>query len=272
MYNNHLKVEHGFNGPLFLYPEAVSSSYYYSICILVLTAVVTIGFEETIYYVSENENQIEICVMLQSGHLSRPVSLIFSSSNGSAQSPKDYTDVMLETMFKGDRKCIDILITDDNIVEDNESFFLRLNSTDLTVTINLPVISVTIIDNDIVLIGFQQTQYTVRESSGQLDLLIRLNGSLEKNVTLMVESRDQTASVRGGDYTVMTETLTFPSGSAAGFTLTLTVAIRDDSIVEEEEYFTVHVSSVDVGIHIDEVKKAVSIYIKDDDCKILYVI
>ena len=209
--------------------------------------------------------------MLQSGHLDRPVYLTISSSNGIAESPRDYTDVMIETVFVGDRKCIEILITDDNDVEDSESFFLRLNSTDIAVTISLPIIGVTIIDNDFVLIGFQQTQYTVSESSGQLELPVRMNGSLEKNVTITVISQDYTASFNRGDYTVLTETLTFRPGSAAGLTLPVTVEIKNDSIAEEEESFTVYVISMDGGIYVDEVRKTVSIVIKDDDCKIFYM-
>ena len=65
----------------------------------------------------------------------------------------------------------------------------------------------------------------------------------------------------------MTETLIFPSGSVSGSTLTLTVDIKDDKAVEEEEYFTVNIISMDIDIRIDEAKRNASIFIEDDDCK-----
>ena len=231
------------------------------------TPAVNIGFEETHYYVNEKASQIEVCIMLRSGHLDRPVGLIFSTSNSSAQAPNDYTEVMLETTFEEGRKCIEVAIIDDEFVESDESFLLIVNSTDAAVTVNLPVATVIITDDDQAMIAFQQTQYTASEGIRQLSLAIELTGSLERNATIMVESRDGTAFVHSGDYTAVTETLIFPSGSVSGSALILVIDIGDDRIVEEEEYFIILVTSVDDGILIDETKKNTSIFIEDDDCK-----
>ena len=205
--------------------------------------------------------------MLQNGQLDRPVGLIFSTSNSSAQAPNDYTELMLETTFEEGRKCIEVAIIDDGVVEDVESFLLIVNSTDAAVTVNLPVATVIITDDDQAMIAFQQTQYTASEGIRQLSLAIELTGSLERNATIMVESQDGTAFVHSGDYTAVTETLIFPSGSVSGSTLTLTVDIKDDKAVEEEEYFTVNIISMDIDIRIDEAKRNASIFIEDDDCK-----
>ena len=230
---------------------------------------VSIGFEESHYYVAENQSQVEICLVLQSGHLDRSVSLLVSTSDESAQTPMDYTKLMLMTTLEGAKKCIEVGIADDKYVESNESFLVSLNSSDIAVSLSLPV-TITIINDDHAVIAFQQSQYVVRESSGQLDLVIELTGFTEKNVSLTVESLEQTASASRGDYSAISESrLVFPSGSMTGSNLTLTVDIGDDNIVEEEEYFIVSLRSLDVDIQTEEAKNSAKIFIEDDDCKLL---
>lgn len=205
--------------------------------------------------------------MLQSGHMDRVVNLTISTGNGSAQAPKDYTGLKLEFAFDGDRKCIDVVIINDDVVENNESFLLILNSTDVSVSLHLPTISVTIIDDDIAMIGFQQTQYTVSESIGQLNLVIELAGYVERSISVIVESRDWTASAYSGDYSALADTLLFPSGSETGSTLTVAVDIRDDSLIEEVEQFSIHVMSLDVATQPYEGKNTTTVFIVDDDRK-----
>ena len=230
---------------------------------------VSIGFEESHYYVAENQSQVEICLVLQTGHLDRPVNLLVSTSDESAQMSMDYTKLMLMITLEEAKKCIEVGIADDKYVESNESFLVSLNSSDIAVSLSLPV-TVTIINDDHATIAFQQSQYRVHESSGQLDLVIELTGFIEKNVSLTVESQERTASASRGDYSAASMSrLVFPSGSMAGSNLTLTIDIEDDNIVEEEEYFIVSLRSLDVDIQAEEAKNSARIFIEDNDCKLL---
>ena len=217
---------------------------------------------------NENQSQTEVCLVLQSGHLDRPLNLLVSTSDESAQTPMDYTELMLMTTIEGDKKCIEVNISDDKYVESDESFLVSLNSSDIAVSLSLPV-TITIANDDHATIAFLQSQYRVPESSGQLDLMIQLIGFIEKNVSLTVESQGQTASASGGDYSVASESrLVFPSGSMTGSNLTLTIDIGDDNIVEEEEYFTVSLRSLDADIQTEGDKNSARIFIEDDDCKL----
>lgn len=207
-------------------------------------------------------------MVLQSGHLDRPVNLLISTSNETAQTPMDYTKLMLMTTLEGAKKCIDVSIANDKYVESDELFLVSLNSSDIAVSLSLPV-TITIINDDHATIGFQQSQYTVLESSGQLDIVIELTGFLEKNVSLAVESQDRTASASRGDYSVVSESrLMFPPGSMTGSNLSLTIDISDDNFVEEVEYFIVSLRSFDEDVQIQEAKNNARIFIKDDDCKL----
>lgn len=230
---------------------------------------VSIGFEESHYYVTENESQIEICLVLQSGHLDRPVNLLVCTHDESAHTPMDYTKLILMTTLEGDTKCIEVGIAADKYVESNESFLVSLNSSDSAIFLSLPVM-ITIINDDYAKIAFQQSWYRVPENSGQLDLVIELTGFVENNVPLIVDIQDQTASASRGDYSARTSEskLVFPSGSMAGSNLTLTFDIGDDNLVEEEEYFTVNLRSLDVDIQIEEAKDTAEIIIEDNDCEL----
>ena len=230
---------------------------------------ISIGFEESHYYVTENQSQIEICLVLQSGHLDRPVNLLVCTHDESAHSPMDYTKLILMTTLEGDAKCIEVGITADKYVESNETFLVSLNSSDIAVSLSLLPVMITIINDDHATIAFQHSQYRVPENSGQLDLVIKLTGFIEKNVSLIVDIQDRTASASRGDYSARTSEskLVFPSGSMSGSNLTLTFDIGDDNLVEEEELFIVSLRSLDVDIQIEEVKNSAQIFIEDDDCK-----
>ena len=207
-------------------------------------------------------------MILYSGHLDRPVNLLVFTSNKTAQTPMDYTKLMLMTTLEGAKKCIEVSIADDKYVESDESFLVSLNSSDIAVSLSLPV-TVTIINDDHAVIAFQQSQFTVLESSGQLDLVIELTGFLEKNVSLIVESQDRTASASRGDYNVASGSrLLFPPGSMSGSNLTITIDIGDDNFVEEEEYFIISLRSFDEDVQIQEAKNSARVFIKDDDCKL----
>lgn len=196
------------------------------------------------------------------------MNLLVLTSDRSAQMPMDYPELMLMTTLEGAKKCIKVGITDDKYVESNESFLISLNSSDIAVSPSLSA-TITIINDDRATIAFQQSQYRVGEGSGQLDLVIELTGFIEKNVSLIVESQEQTASASRGDYSAASESsLVFPSGSMTGSNLTLTIDIGDDSVVEEEEYFTVSLRSLDADIQTEEAKKSARIFIDDDDCKL----
>ena len=207
-------------------------------------------------------------MILHSGHLDRPVNLLVFTSNKTAQTPMDYTKLMLMTTLEGAKKCIEVSIADDKYVESDESFLVSLNSSDIAVSLSLPV-TVTIINDDHAVIAFQQSQFTVLESSGQLDLVIELTGFLEKNVSLIVESQDRTASASRGDYNIASGSrLLFPPGSMSGSNLTITIDIGDDNFVEEEEYFIISLRSFDEDVQIQEAKNSAQVFIKDDDCKL----
>lgn len=218
----------------------------------------------------EGASQLEACMILQGGMLARPVYLTISSSNGTAQAPGDYNELIYHMTLShsdGVRKCINITIIDDELVEDTEIFSLTLASEDNAVSLIPDRLTVMILDNDKVTLTLQQTNYTVNESVGQLELNVELKGTLERNITVSLETTDGNASSRSGDYTAILETLTFSSGSESGSTVAFAVDIHDDQIVEGEESFSIQATSSDAAVVFEAEKETAYVSIEDDDCK-----
>ena len=119
--------------------------------------------------------------------------------------------------------------------------------------------TVTIIDNDVE-IGFEQVTYTVDESSGTVEFTVKVfNGSLGRSVTLTYETTDDTARA-GEDYTLLSNTLTLSSESAA---MTFTVSITDDTLFETDELFSVSLSGAPTGVIL--IADTVEVTIEDNE-------
>lgn len=210
-----------------------------------------------------------VCLMLQDGReLARSVDVTVSSRDGTAQAPGDYTSMELTTRFDpshGHRTCLQLRIVDDWRLEYNEVFSLSLVLTDPSIFLGLVQTSVTILDNDHVMVGLQLTHYTVEESVQQIDVTVELLGDIERDVSVLLESRDGTAFASDGDYIPFLEVVVFSKGSSSGSTHSARVYVLDDPLVERLEYFTVHLSPVDAGVRIQQSRENATIYIISDD-------
>ena len=229
----------------------------------------TIGFERAQYKIREDTPQLIVCLTLRDGReLARPVDFTVSSSDGSAQAPGDYTSVELTTSFDpshGHRKCLQLEIVDDWRLEDSEVLSLSLTLTDPSIFLGLVQTSVMILDNDRVTVGLQPTHYTIEESVQQIEVTVELLGDIERDVSVVVESKDGTAFASDGDYIPFLEVLTFSKGSSSGSIRSARVYILDDPLVERLEYFTVHLSPVDIGVQIQQSREDATIFIISDD-------
>ena len=147
-----------------------------------------------------------------------------------------------------------INIVNDNIVEGNESFTIRIESVSLTalspsvVTIGgssrADQITVTISDNDQpAVVGFTgSSMQTVDEGDSSLTLIASLDKPLSEDLEIMLSYVAGSPSAqRNGDYNNAPDSLTIPAGD---LTATGTITIMDDNIVEEDESFTIRIASV----------------------------
>ena len=230
---------------------------------------VTVGFEVAEYSLHEGMSSLEVCILLEGGQLDRPVNTALFSNDKTALAQVDYAGLYTTEFEPTDRKCVEVTIKDDTLVERDETFTLVLSSNDSAVHIISHSATVTIIDNDQAIIGFVHNSYTTLEGIGQLEIGIQLldGPSLEREIVVYVESSDESAVSINGDYVAFRRMLTFPQGSSPYIILPLDVAILDDNLVEGLEYFTLHMGTTD-GTVIG--KQNSTIFIKDDDCELLH--
>ena len=236
--------------------------------IFILSAI-DIGFEQTSYTIQEGATQLQVCIVIEGGALARPVDLVISSRDITAQAPDDYKEISYLTSFShndGARKCINVTVVDDDLVENTEIFQLWLTSKDEAVSLMSNQLTLMIVDNDKALLALEQTNLTVNESIGKLEVKLKLTGQLERNVIFSVVSDNGTALAQGGgDYSAISETLSFSPGNDS--TISFFISIHDDQIVETQEYLSVRVESSDGAVLLEADKDTAYVFISDDDSK-----
>lgn len=215
---------------------------------------------------------MEVCVSHHGGMLSRPLNLTITSSDRTASELRDYSKLLLTVPFSesdGDRRCINVTIIDDLLLENDESFTLLLTSADSAVSVSQNMTTVTILDDDSVTLALQPVQLTIEENTQLVQITVILRGSLEREVSLMLESKDGTATSVNKDYKMLSDNkLTFPPSSATSSSLTVNVNIINDLLVEEMEYFTINAISMDPEAYFIPERNFTTIHIQDDDCKL----
>ncbi len=212
--------------------------------------------------------QLEVCVVIKAGALARPVDLVISSRDVTALAPDDYKKIGYLTSYSrndGARKCINVTIVDDDLVENTETFQLWLTSKDKAVSLISSQVTLMIVDNDKALLALEQTNFTVNESIGQLEVKVRIIGQLERDVFFSVTTDDGTALARDGDYSTISETLSFSPGN--GSTISLFINIHDDQTVESREYFSIRAETSDGAVLLEADKDTAYVFISDESSK-----
>ena len=194
--------------------------------------------------VNEGDGSAEVGVTLNNA-VEGGFTVTAATANGTATAGDDYTaipsQVLTFTGSESERQILTVQIDDDSIVEGSETFTVSL--TGLSGATNVDTNNtgtVTITDND----SAQLTvgDVTVNEGAGSLDVEVSLNNAVEGGFMVTAATANGTA-IAGEDYTAIpSQVLTFTD--AANQTVTLTVQITEDDIVEGGENFTVSLSGL----------------------------
>ena len=155
----------------------------------------SIGLEFPSYTVGEGDGSIEVCAAIVSGTLERRLSLRLTTQDDSATSPADFSSVSVDVTFdeSTSRACVDVPIEDDQIVENEEVFRVMVGGDDPDVVFDPPSSTVSIIDNDRVVIGFEMESYQGEEGGVVEVCAIVLEGELERSASVSVSTSDLSA-------------------------------------------------------------------------------
>jgi CSLREA domain-containing protein len=174
----------------------------------------------------------------------------FSTSDGTAQAPGDYTAVTNFPIPYADGETGDKVVTvtpfNDTTYEGNETVNLALSGTQIVGAPPSPgpphAAVLTIVENDSVP-SFAIDHVTHNEGNTgttSFTFTVTKTGSTALSSSVDFTTQDGTATVTNNDYTVNTGTLSFAAGET---TKTIEVLVTGDAINEATEAFTVHLSN-----------------------------
>lgn len=97
-----------------------------------------------------------------------------------------------------ERVCVEVLLEDDDILEDVETFYLEIATTVPNVTITLGSATVSVVDDDSVDVSLVTSEHSVMEEDeegqgGEVEVCVRLTGVLEKAVRVELSTESDTA-------------------------------------------------------------------------------
>ncbi|MBD2441494.1 PA14 domain-containing protein [Nostoc sp. FACHB-110] len=222
----------------------------------------TISLGSSVTTVSESGQSVTINVQRTGDNLSGTSTINYTTvyvpnSQTSAEPGKDYTPVTGTLTFAPGEtsKSISIDILDDSIAEFNETFSFVIDQPNGATLGPQRTLTITIEDDDRADLSF--TEPIVNENDGTATVIVtRGNSSLAASVDYTTVDDKAKA---GSDYTAISGKLDFAPGET---TKTISIAIQDDTIGEQDEKFTLKFSNA-VGVLLNQDTAIISIIDND---------
>ena len=176
------------------------------------------------------------------------VSVDYATRDGTATAGLDYTAITTTTLnFAANEstKTVSVPITDDNVVENEETFSLVLSnpSSGTRIADGEGTGTGTIFD----IPAFSIDDVRIREGDGTADFTVSVDRPPMSAISVDYATSDGTATA-GTDYTaIATTTLNFAANETSK---TISVTIADDRVMENDETFTVTLSNPSSGTKI----------------------
>ncbi|WP_420635077.1 Calx-beta domain-containing protein [Candidatus Palauibacter sp.] len=198
----------------------------------------TVGFasESVDQFIVEASGEIKFKVVL-SATSTVPITVDWATEAGSAEADVDYTEASGTLTFApGDmEKTITVAIIDDDLLEGQDKFTVRLSGTDdALVTLGTSSVEARIIDRDMATISVAE-ETTVDEDAGTVTLTLTASAMAVDAMRFDYRTEDGTAEA-GADYTAANGRVTIPAGETER---TITITVLDDTADEDREDFKV---------------------------------
>ncbi|MBV9924143.1 MAG: DUF4214 domain-containing protein [Acidobacteria bacterium] len=173
------------------------------------------------------------------------ISVNYATADGTATAGSDYTATSgtLQILAGATSGTITVQVSDDNLFEANETFFVNLSSP-TNATISDAQGQGTIANDEAAsTFLFSSSTYSVGEGGGNATVTVTRTGSTAGGVSVGYATSDGTAAA-GSDYTAAGGTLNFASGETSK---TFNVNVTDDTLFEGNETVNLALSSPSGG-------------------------
>ena len=197
-----------------------------------------IQFKSANFNLPENGGPAVVTVLL-SNAASQPISVVYTTSDGTAVAGADYTTASGTLTFKpGETSTtFNVPLIDDNLDEPDEIINLTLSSpTNATLGAQATSIRTILDDDPQPSVQLASASLSVSEGAGSTTMAINLSAASGRTVMVTYATSDGTAGA-GSDYTTASGTLTFAPGQTSK---SFNISIADDSLAEQDE--TLHIA------------------------------
>lgn len=220
---------------------------------------VGLAFSAAVYSVGETATNVVLTVV-QTGDVSASATVDYASADIGALDGSDYTAVSGTLNFGPGTNSVTISVplTDDSILETNETFRVVLSNASGATLLTPSSALVRILEDDSTL-SFSTNAVAVIENATTVTLTVLRSGGTNYAATVDWATTNLTATA-GADYTATNATLTFTPGIR---TRTITVPLSNDSSVEGDETFSVVLDGL-TGATMGSVSNSV-VTIRDND-------
>jgi hypothetical protein len=228
----------------------------------------SLQFSSITYSVNENAGTATITVT-RIGGTTGTVSVIYSTSNGTATAGQDYTPVTgTLTWADGDSapKSFTVPIIDDNLQEANETVNVTLSNATGGATVGTPGASVlTIVDNDTIpSVSINDVTQSEGNASNLMTFTITLSNAASQPVAVTYATENGTA-LAFTDYTAIgLGSVTFAPGETSK---QISVEILGDFVVEPDESFFVNLTGATNAVIFDS--QGVGTLLNDDGAGVI---
>ena len=223
---------------------------------------IVLDIEFATYTRTEETRFVDVCALVASHSGGAPwrLTAYLATEDGTATTPADYsehTGTALVFQVNDLSVCARVIFTDDDVVEDDETFFVNLSvpGAGAGFTSDTARSEVTITDGDTAQVSLVGPPSTAAEGTSAT-FVVSLVPTAGFDVTVNYEATGGTAT-SGTDYTATSGTLTFPAASTpdpAGTQLSFDVPILTDSAAEDpDETFEIRLSLPAGQAHDDRV-------------------
>ena len=196
------------------------------------------------------------------------VTVDYATADVTAEAEKDYTATSGTLTFSPGEttKTINVAITDDPLVEPDETFTVTLSSPSNATLADTTAVGTIVNDDTYPMASITDTRIPESDNGATTtaEFTVTLTRDSEQVATVDYATADVTAEA-GKDYTAASGTLTFSPGET---TKMISVSITDDPLVEPYETFTVTLSSPSNTTLADAMATGT---VTNDDTKIYYV-
>jgi hypothetical protein len=196
----------------------------------------TISFASSSFSVAENATSKTITVVRSGTNLASGVTVPFSTANGSAIAPADYTAKTGTLTFGAGQtsQTFTVAIVNDTLLQGDRTFTVSLGTPTSGGVLGSPATAdVTIVEDDTAgTIQFSTPTSSVNEGAGSASIQVTRTGtSLARGVSVQYAASSGTATA-GSDFTAVSGTLTFGAGVTS---MTFLVPVLDDTAIEPAE-------------------------------------